>query len=316
MRKFILSVAIAIIFCSCMIWLIGTNEAERNSTAMSSAGAISELQQVVKQRATQVYVKPIEPRIDRVWKLIPGLNGRMLEEQKTINASKVSWQHSKELNEIYRTLTPLQPLESLPPAPIYRANPEKLAVAFMVNVAWGNEHIPHMLETFRVKQAKATFFLDGSWLSKNAELAKRMMKAGHELSNHGYSHKNMSQLSNELANGEIVKTERLLNELGVKNRLFAPPSGDFDDDTVAIARKHNLLTILWTVDTVDWKRPPAQQIISKVRKELTPGALVLMHPTASTAQALPQLIDDARERGFTIDTVSRTISPNRMQFVE
>nr|WP_313780651.1 polysaccharide deacetylase family protein [Paenibacillus larvae] len=38
--------------------------------------------------------------------------------------------------------------------------------ALMINVAWGNEFLPGMLETLRKENVKATFFLDGSWLKK------------------------------------------------------------------------------------------------------------------------------------------------------
>ena len=263
-----------------------------------------------------MYVAPIDARIDRVWKDIPGLDGRMLDKQKTIKASQKKWRNSGELIEIYRSLKPISSLATLPPAPIYRANPDKKMVSFMINVAWGNEHIPKILHTLRKERVKATFFLDGSWLSKNSELALQILHEGHELSNHGYSHKNMSKLSREQATSEILRTEQLLKKLGVKNHLFAPPSGDFDDETVEIARKHGLFTVLWTIDTVDWRRPPAKQLIQKVRAELTPGALILMHPTTSTRDALPELIKTVRGEGLELNTVSKTISSNRFDFVE
>ncbi len=316
MRKNGAVMTLGLMICICIVftfYLIQTPSKHRSSNASFDEYALVD---AVKMRAKQVYMTPVEPRIDRVWKLIPGLNGKMLDEQKTIKASSQSWRESKSITEVYRTLNPLQSLRAMPAAPIYRANPQKQAVAFMVNVAWGNEHIPQMLQTFRVKQAKATFFLDGSWLSKNVELAMQIKRAGHELSNHGYSHKNMSQLSTKQAYDEIAKTELLLKKIGIKNQLFAPPSGDFDDDTVTIAREIGLFTILWTVDTVDWKRPAAQQIIAKIRDELTAGSLVLMHPTANTAKALPYLIDEAHKRGYTVETVSNTISSERMMFVE
>jgi probable sporulation protein (polysaccharide deacetylase family) len=281
-----------------------------------NSGIQTSMLEAVEARSKEVYVAPIDARIDRVWKAIPGLDGRMLDKQKTINASQKKWSNSGELIEIYRSLKPLSTLATLPPAPIYRANPDKKMVSFMINVAWGNEHIPKILHTLRKERVKATFFLDGSWLSKNSELALQILHEGHELSNHGYSHKNMSKLSREQATSEILRTEQLLKKLGVKNHLFAPPSGDFDDETVEIARKHGLFTVLWTIDTVDWRRPPAKQLIQKVRAELTPGALILMHPTTSTRDALPELIKTVRGEGLELNTVSKTISSNRFDFVE
>lgn len=108
----------------------------------------------------------------------------------------------------------------------------------------------------RCRESEGYFFLDGSWLSKNVELAKEIQKRGHEMSNHAYSHPNMSRLSAERAKLEISKTQDLLHKtLGVENRWFAPPSGDFNQKTVDIASSMGLQTVLWTVDTVDWRKP-------------------------------------------------------------
>ena len=68
-------------------------------------------------------------------------------------------------------------------------------VSFMINVAWGNEYLPSMLETLRKENVHATFFLDGSWLKKNVEIAKKIQSEGHELSNHAYSHKDMRSIT-------------------------------------------------------------------------------------------------------------------------
>ena len=40
-----------------------------------------------------------------------------------------------------------------------------------------------------------------------------------------------------------------------KVRWFAPPSGSFRDEVVKIADDFQMGTIMWTVDTIDWKRP-------------------------------------------------------------
>lgn len=73
------------------------------------------------------------------------------------------------------------------------------------------------------ENVKVTFFLDGSWLSKNPKLAKEMLKRGHEMENHAYTHPNMSTLSRARATVEIEKTQKLLKEsLGVTNKWFAP----------------------------------------------------------------------------------------------
>ena len=66
--------------------------------------------------------------------------------------------------------------------------------------------------------------------------------------------------------------------------------------------------MLWTVDTVDWRLPEPEAIWKRALAGAVPGALILMHPTEPTVSALPTLIDGLREKGYTIVTVSESIS--------
>jgi probable sporulation protein (polysaccharide deacetylase family) len=270
-----------------------------------------DLMNIIKQTAKVEFQRPINATIDRIWKAIPGYDGYVIDINKSFAASQTRWKKNKTWTKVYKPLKPLIQLKTLTAAPIYRGNPQKQMVSFMVNVAWGNEYIPPILKTFKQHKVRATFFLDGSWLEKNHELAKTIMNEGHELSNHGYSHRNMSELSVREARSEIIKTEQLLRKLGVKNQLFAPPSGNFDDKTVSVARDLELYTVLWTVDTVDWRKPSSSQIISKLKTEIGPGSLILMHPTESSAIALPTVIADIFAKELQIDTVSYLLDSKR-----
>jgi probable sporulation protein (polysaccharide deacetylase family) len=303
-----------IIIASCFFVLVGavfTFLLSQNDEFAVITQSNETLRNQIKERAKTVYEPAIDARVDRVWKAIPGYNGYALDEQRTLLASKQTWQQKKQLTEVYRQLLPMVQLQDLPHIPIYRGNPRKNMVSFMVNVAWGEEHLTQMLSTLAEHKVKATFFLDGSWLTKHLAIAKEINRQGHELSNHAFSHKNMSELSESSQTAEIVKTERLLQKLGVQNQWFAPPSGDFNGLTVTAARKQGLFTVLWTIDTVDWKKPPASQIVDKVQRLIEPGALILMHPTESSKQALSKLIRIAREKQLRIGTVSETLSSTR-----
>ena len=270
----------------------------------------------VAREAPGQRIEPVNAKIDPVWKAIPGYDGREADvdatcerirsmEKNTVLKAEIPW--------VYRPVHPDVGLDDLPPAPVYRGNPAKPAAALMINVAWGNEHIPGMLEALREEKVKATFFFDGSWLRKNTDLARQIASDGHELSNHAYSHPNMSELTRQQASEEIAKTEKLLEEtFGVRNRWFAPPSGDYSQETVQIAYEHGLKTVLWTLDTVDWKRPSPDWIVRRVTDRLEPGALILMHPTEPTRIALPTLIREIKRRGFALGTVSDTLSMDRL----
>ena len=257
---------------------------------------------------------PVDAYVDRIWKAIPGYNGREVDVQASLkNMTKRNLETEDGL--IYKEIPPNISLEQLGTYPIYRGNPKKPAVSFMINVAWGNEYLGKMLDTLDKYHIKTTFFLDGSWVKRYPELARKIKDRGHEIANHAYSHPNMEYLGAERIWQEIGRTQAIIEQTtGVKPKLFAPPSGSYSNQVVQIA--HNsfqMKTILWTADTVDWQKPSASTVIQRIQQKLDKGVLVLMHPTEASSQALETLIKLARKRGLTVTTVSEVISSNRLK---
>lgn len=272
----------------------------------------NELYQAIVAEAETKKIAPIDARLDRIWYAIPGYNGLAVDIEKTYEAALKAPRNSP-IPYHYKEIQPKIQLAQLGPQPVYRGNPEKQMISLMINVAWGNEYIDPILKTLQDKGVKATFFLDGSWLRKNADVARKIQEAGHEMSNHAYSHPDMKTLSRSEQHNQIAKTEQLLKELlNVENKWFAPPSGSYNAATVQIARDQGLGTVMWTIDTVDWRKPPADAVIRKIAAKLEPGALILMHPTATTRDALAGMIDSAFAKGYAIGTVSETLSSDRV----
>ncbi|WP_080839828.1 polysaccharide deacetylase family protein [Cohnella massiliensis] len=278
----------------------------------------ADLAEWIKAEAPKLAIPPVDAKIDRVWKAIPGYNGREVDIDATLaRAKELGLGPGGEPGRfpwVFRELEPAVQLDQLEPAPVYRGNPNKPMVGLMINVAWGDEYLPSMLKTLADEKAKATFFFDGTWLSKNLDKAREIVKAGHEASNHAYTHPNMSRLGAERQRSEIAKTEALLRDgLGTSNKWFAPPSGDFNELTVRTASGLGLRTVLWTLDTIDWKKPPASGVVAKVSAQAEPGTLILMHPTSTTEQALAGIIRAVREKGLEPGTVTDTLSSARTE---
>lgn len=311
-----------------MLWVFDSSDAmntyffraklESAEAAREVLARISETekrrQQIIVE-AEKLRIEPINAKVDPVWKAIPGYNGLEVDIDKTLKLALEN-PMSTSIPYVFKEIVPDVKLADLPVNPIYKGNSHKPMVSFMINVAWGNEYIPEILKTLKDENVKTTFFLDGSWLQRNKAIAERMLEEGHELSNHAYSHKNMSRLSRSAAETEILKTEHLLNELGVKNRLFAPPSGDFNLETVRIAKQLGLYTVLWTHDTVDWKKPDPDSVVRKITSRMEPGALILMHPTEASSKALGPMIQYAKKHGYAVGTASDLISEKRVTSVE
>ena len=193
--------------------------------------------------------------------------------------------------------------------PYYRGPADQPLVSLMINVDWGNEVIPAMLEVFKRYDVATTWFLTGTWAEKYPDLAAAIASAGHEIGNHGGWHGMASQMTREEIQDLILTGEdKIMDITGQKPMLFAPPAGDFNKQTVAVAAELGYKTILWTIDTVDWQRPAPTVIIDRVITRIQNGALVLMHPTEPTLQALPLIIEQLQKRGYTVVPVSQNFN--------
>ncbi|MBD7983262.1 polysaccharide deacetylase family protein [Sporosarcina sp. Sa2YVA2] len=258
-------------------------------------------------------LKPTDAVIDRVWKAIPGYNGLVVDIEKSYERM-APLNHFEERNIIFKEVSPTISLQDLGPFPIYKGNEKKEMVAFLINVAWGNEFIPPILEALEKHQVKATFFLDGSWTQKNPEIAKKLIENGHEIGSHAYSHPDLANSSEQKTRMELEKTNAVIKDtLGITPKWFGPPSGSFNQNTIDIARELNMFTVLWTVDTVDWKIPDTQTMVNRVVNEVDNGTMVLMHPTKPTAQGMEEMILGIQEKGLVIGTVTELLSEQRLE---
>ena len=194
------------------------------------------------------------------------------------------------------------------PNVIYQGNTNQNKVSFMINVYWGTEYIEDMLDVLDLYKVKTTFFVGGSWLAKNVEVAQEIYKRGHEIGNHGYNHKDHNKISYQQNYDEIHKTHLLVSaNLGIEMNLFAPPSGAYNDTTVEVAMSLKYRTIMWTHDTIDWRDKDTDLIIKRATKNLSNGDLILMHPTKNTLEALGSILAYAQNNGFEATTVSNVI---------
>lgn len=180
--------------------------------------------------------------------------------------------------------------------------PNSNQLVLTCNVDWGEEVIPDLLNVLKENNVKITFFVTGRWAEQHPDLLKQMYQDGHEIQSHGYSHKLCTQNSVETAKEEILKTEKVIMDiLGVKTNVFAPPSGDYDDTTVELCRSLGYKMALWSSDTIDWREGSTAQVIKdRVLKKRLNGAIVLMHPKEETVKALPDMIKAIRDKQIEI----------------
>ncbi|WP_020059141.1 polysaccharide deacetylase family protein [Bacillus sp. 123MFChir2] len=270
------------------------------------------LYEEIEEKA-KVYAIPAQDAcIDKVWKATPGYNGREVDIRASYNNMKKQ-ERFDEKQLVYREVSPKVHLADLSPAPIYRGNPSKKMVALTINVAWGNEYLSRMLEVLQKHNVKATFFLEGRWVKENLRFAKMIADADQEVGNHSYTHPDMKTLSLSAIQEQLQKTNQVIEAAtNQRVRWFAPPSGSFRDDVVHTAARLRMGTIMWTVDTIDWKHPEPHVLLQRVLSKVHSGAIILMHPTSSSAESLDTLISKLKEKGYTVGNVSALVDEKRI----
>lgn len=133
--------------------------------------------------------------------------------------------------------------------PIYNVDTNENKVAISFNCAVGNSDIDSILATLDNYKVKATFFLLGSWADDYTEEVQKIYDAGHEISNHGYSHKDLPTMTYENIILDIQKcNETVRNITGHSPTLFRAPSGAYDNKTISAAESLGMITVQWDVE--------------------------------------------------------------------
>lgn len=198
------------------------------------------------------------------------------------------------------------------PLAIAGTRTDQKVVALTFDHSWGNKFTPSILDTLKKNNLKVTFFLMGPWAVKYPEVAKRIVADGHEIASHGYRHENYGDMSADWVREDIGKAHAQLKEVtGVEATLIRPPNGHYSQRSLKVADELGYKTIIWNIDSLDWKNPGRDVIVDRVIKRLKPGAIILLHASdtpVQTAEALPLLLAKIQAEGYQIVTVSELLS--------
>ena len=188
---------------------------------------------------------------------------------------------------------------------LYYSSPSPKGVSLMFNVYESAENVYKILDILDEYGAKATFFIGGCWADDNVDCLREIDRRGHEVGSHGYFHRDHDKLSYAENVEEISVSVKLIDSiLGTQTTLFAPPSGAFSDATLSASESLGLKTIMWSRDTIDWRDSDVALIVKRATENLENGEFILMHPKDVTVKALPQILNNVRQSGYSAVTVS------------
>ena len=157
-----------------------------------------------------------------------------------------------------------------------------------------------LLDGLWEREVKATFLLCGYRIKDYPDITQRIFDEGHEIGYHGYTHKNMKEMSRRTVASEIMDTQALLPE-GCEPVFLRPPGGCCSDAVRQVAEARQLAILSWSVDPRDW----ATSDTAAVEQDDIP---VLLHDmTVSSVQAALDIVDVLKDQGYEIVTVSELV---------
>jgi peptidoglycan/xylan/chitin deacetylase (PgdA/CDA1 family) len=161
--------------------------------------------------------------------------------------------------------------------------------------------------------AVVTVFAVGTWLRDNPAMAKRVLRGGHALGNHTYTHPTLHRLSDAAIRTEVSRCAQVLQRLtGSAGVAFRPSGGSsITPPMVAAAQQSGYSLVLgFDVDPADYTDPGADAVASRTLAAVRPGSIVSLHlGHAGTVTALPRILAGLRSRGLTPVTAPRLVAP-------
>lgn len=196
-------------------------------------------------------------------------------------------------------------------APIYWSGPiNKNTVALTFDDGPNPIYTPKILSVLAKYNVKATFFIVGEQARQNIALIEEIVAEGHEIGSHTMRHPDANGTPLQQLQNEVLESVALLQNISnQKIKYFRPPYGHISPFYFAACQTHGITMILWSLDSNDWKKPPIEQLVKEITRQVQPGSIILLHDGGgdrqNTVEALDKLIPLLKQKNLTLATLSQ-----------
>lgn len=169
---------------------------------------------------------------------------------------------------------------------------------------------PYFLDALDRLRARGTFFVLGESLLRHPGLGRDIVRRGHELAVHGWTHSRPWLPAAGRDAREISRAAAAVRRVsGARPLWYRPPYGILTGGRWAAAARCGLRPVLWSAWGRDWAQgATAEGVLATVRRDLRGGGTVLLHDADLSASgrwrpalaALPGLVDTIRAAGLTV----------------
>ena len=191
----------------------------------------------------------------------------------------------------------------------------KKQIALTYDDGPNDAHTLRLLEVLAKHEVRATFFLIGRYVQQRPEIAREVVRSGHVVGNHTFTHPLLIFKTDAEIREELRQCRQsLLDAIGEHSNLFRPPFGGRRPGTLRVARDLGLEPIMWNVTGYDRKGPPAAVIERKISNRVRGGAVILLHDgghkqmgadRSQTVLATDHLVSRYRGEGYEFVTIPK-----------
>ena len=159
-----------------------------------------------------------------------------------------------------------------------------------------------LLDGLKEREVRASFFLVGQCIEGNEDTVRRMAEEGHLIGVHCMEHRDLTRESEEEAVRQLMDTAAMIGAVtGRMPEYIRPPFGKWSS---GLQEAVPMETVLWSVDSLDWKLQDTDRIVQRVLKDTEDGDIILMHDEFQTSvEAAMEIIDNLLAKGYTFVTV-------------
>lgn len=203
--------------------------------------------------------------------------------------------------------------ENAKPNIFYRKITAKKEIALTFDDWASEERIKEVLDVLAKYNIKSTFFLIGKGVERNPQLARLILEQGHEVASHSYNHLDVTTMTPEDLQQDVMKAHRALTHALQQSPLlyFRPTQGVIDDESAKIIAATGVKVIaMYDIASFDWNLDyTAQDIYNRVLSKAAPGKVVVMHilDDTKTVEALPLIIEQLQSEGYSFAKMSTWI---------
>ncbi len=162
--------------------------------------------------------------------------------------------------------------------------------------------------------ARATFFLIGGNIVGREATVRQELAQGNAIGDHTWTHPDLANLSKKAIRSQLTRTlAEIVRATGGPTRFMRPPYGATDNRVGKVARDLDMVQIVWSVDTNDW-RDRNSVIVAHRAVAARRGDIVLMHDIhPTTVNAVPAILRGLAKRGFTFVTVPEILAAHPLK---